>query len=96
MPVWARATLAERALGNGLVESEQDVVERVRLVALDGEQIVGTTAEQIAGKRPLGEQGIGSGGAARDVGRHFEQADDGADPDWCASRLRRRSSAVRS
>ena len=71
--------LAERAPGDGLVESEPDVVEQVQLVALGGDQIVGAAAEQIGGKRPLGEQSIGSGGAPHNVGHQFEHADDGAD-----------------
>ena len=52
---------------------------QARLVALDGEQIIGAAAEQIGGQRPLGEQRVGGDGAARDVGQRLEQGDDGAD-----------------
>ena len=46
------------ALGDEFVEGESDIVEHVRLVALDGEQ-----PEEIGGQRALGEQGIGGDGA---------------------------------
>ena len=50
-----------------------------RLVALDGEQIVGAAAEEIIGEGALGEQRIGGDGAACDIGKRLEQGDDGAD-----------------
>ena len=67
------------ASGDGLVESEPDVVEQGRLVALDGEQIVRAALAQIPGQRALGEGGIGGDGVARDVGHRLEQGQDGAD-----------------
>ena len=69
-----------RAPGDGLVESEPDIVEQGLLISLDGEQIVRAAIEQTGSQRALGEQGVGSGdGAARDVGQGVEQGDDGAD-----------------
>ena len=66
-------------LGDVLVEGEPDIVEHVRLVALDGEQIVGAAPEEIGGQRALGEQGIGGDGVPCDVGHRLEQGEDGAD-----------------
>ena len=43
------------APGDALVEQKPDVVMQGRLVALDGEQIVGPAAEQIIGEAALGE-----------------------------------------
>ena len=68
-----------RALSDALVEQELDIVLQGRLVALDGEQIVGAATEEILGQRPLGEQRIGGDGAPCDVGQRLEQGDDGAD-----------------
>ena len=50
-----------------------------RLVALDGEQIVGAAAEQVIGEAALCQQRIGGYGAPGDVGKRLEQGDDGAD-----------------
>ena len=68
-----------RAPGDALVEGQADIVEQRRLIALDGEQIVGAAVEEIGGQRTLGEQGIGGDGAPPDVGQRLEQGDDGAD-----------------
>ena len=65
--------------GDGLVESEPDIAQQGRLVALDGEQVGRAAIEQIGGQRALGEQGVGGDSAARDVGHRIEQGDDGAD-----------------
>ena len=43
---------ARRAMAS--VESEPDIVEQGRLVAFDGEQIVGAAVEQIGGQRAPG------------------------------------------
>ena len=67
-----------RAPGDGLIESEADIVEHVRLVGLDGEQVVGAAPEQIPRQRALGEQRIGGDGQAGDVGQRLEQGEDGA------------------
>ena len=67
------------ALGDEFVEGESDIVEHVRLVALDGEQVVGAAPEEIGGQRALGEQGIGGDGVPCDVGHRLEQGEDGAD-----------------
>ena len=69
-----------RALGDGLIEQEADIVEHVRLVAIDGEQVVGAAPEQIRRQRPLGEQRIGGDGQAGVVGQRLEQGEDGANP----------------
>ena len=66
-------------LGDVLVEGEPDIVEHVRLVALDGEQVVCAAPEEIGGQRALGEQGIGGDGVPCDVGHRLEQGEDGAD-----------------
>ena len=68
-----------RAPGDALVEGQADIVEQRRLIALDGEQIVGAAVEEIGGQRTRGEQGIGGDGAPPDVGQRLEQGDDGAD-----------------
>ena len=67
-----------RAPGDGLIESEADIVEHVRLVALDGEQVVGAAPEQIRSEGALGEQRIGGDGQAGDIGQRLEQGEDGA------------------
>ena len=67
------------ALSDAVVEQERDVVVQVRLIALDGEQIVGAAGEEVIGQSALGEQRIGGEGAARDIGERLEQGDDGAD-----------------
>ena len=54
-------------------------VMQFRLVALDGEQIVGAAAEEIIGEAALCQQRIGGDGAPGDVGKRLEQGDDGAD-----------------
>ena len=56
-----------------------DIVEHVRLVALDGEQVVGAAPEEIGGQRALGEQGIGGDGAPCDVGHRPRAGEDGTD-----------------
>ena len=67
------------ALGDDLVEQKPDVVEQGRLVALDGEHIVGAPGEEILGEGALGEQRIGGDGQAGDIGQRLEQGNDGAD-----------------
>ena len=62
-----------RAPCDGLIESEADIVEHVRLVGLDGEQIVGAAPEQIRSEGALGEHCIGGDGQAGDVGQRLER-----------------------
>ena len=62
---------------SGLLKQEPrvlaDIVEQRRLIALDGEQIVGAAVEEIGGQRALGEQRIGGDGAPFDVGQRLEE-----------------------
>ena len=67
------------APGDDLVEQKPDVVEQGRLVALDGEHIVGAPGEEILGEGALGVQRIGGDGQAGDIGQRLEQGNDGAD-----------------
>ena len=77
--LWALVGEVRRAPGDGLAEQEADIVLKVRLVALGGEQVVCAAPEQMGGERPLGEQGIDGDGAPCDVGQCLEQGEDGAD-----------------
>ena len=83
------------ALGDEFVEGESDIVEHVRLVALDGEQVVGAAPEEIGGQRALGEQGIGGDGAPCDVGHRLRAGGGWYRSRWCASPLRRGRASCR-
>ena len=68
-----------RGTRHDLVEQQADVLHEGWLVPLDGEQVVGTTTEEILGQGALGEQGVGGEGPSPDIGQCLEEWDDGAD-----------------
>ena len=77
--LWTLVGEVRRPPGDVLVESEADIVEQSRLVALDGDQVVSAAPEQRGGQRAPGEQGIGGEGVPCDVGHGVEQGEEGAD-----------------